>query len=334
MKPIKHISLIAWGSLDDVAMIVPIIRALRDAKPDLAISVVIESQHEALLEGIDNITIVALRRVLSAWWTILRTGVDAVCDLSPGSKSFILTILTRLTAIRSSRLSTDGEHLRHLTRRTRKRFEPVAPVATRAVEAIARTGVEFELPASKRRKKRPLTKEIIRIAGKKSGSWIGVAPFARYKGKIYPIPQMVKLLEMLSKKYERLFIFGGSDVARLFAEGIEHRIDNVHSVIGKLTLKDELTLLSNLDVVVTMDSATMHLASIVGTPVVSVWGATHPYEGFYGYGLKPEWVVQQTYPCRPCSKYGRKPCIWKDYRCMTGIKPAEIMTTLEKVING
>ena len=45
-------------------------------------------------------------------------------------------------------------------------------------------------------------------------------------------------------------------------------------------MRTELNLMSHLDVMLSMDSANMHLASLVNIPVVSVWGATHPYAGF------------------------------------------------------
>lgn len=78
-------------------------------------------------------------------------------------------------------------------------------------------------------------------------------------------------------------------------------------------LREELILMSNLDVMVSMDSANMHLASLTGTPVVSVWGATHPYAGFLGCNQKEENAVQVSMPCRPCSIFGNKPCQRGDY---------------------
>ena len=55
-----------------------------------------------------------------------------------------------------------------------------------------------------------------------------------------------------------------------------------------------------------MDSAAMHLASLAGVPVVSVWGATHHYAGFLGYGQSEANIVADDIECRPCSIYGNK----------------------------
>ena len=94
-------------------------------------------------------------------------------------------------------------------------------------------------------------------------------------------------------------------------------------------LREELILMSNLDVMVSMDSANMHLASLVGTTVVSVWGATHPYAGFMGWNQKEENAVQVTLPCRPCSIFGNKPCQRGDYACLRQIEPSDIIQKIE-----
>jgi len=81
-----------------------------------------------------------------------------------------------------------------------------------------------------------------------------------------------------------------------------------------------------------MDSANMHLASLVATPVVSVWGATHPYLGFYGYNQSQDNAVQAELFCRPCSVYGNKPCYRKNMECMAKITPQMIIDKIEEVI--
>jgi ADP-heptose:LPS heptosyltransferase len=89
-----------------------------------------------------------------------------------------------------------------------------------------------------------------------------------------------------------------------------------------------LNLIANIDVMLTMDSVAMQMGSLVGTPVVSVWGATHPYAGFYGLGQDPANAVQLPLECRPCSVSGSTPCEYSDYRCLAGIEPR---TIVEKV---
>ena len=96
--------------------------------------------------------------------------------------------------------------------------------------------------------------------------------------------------------------------------------------------KGEIDLIANLDCVVSMDSLVMHLASLMATPTVSVWGATHPGLGFLGYGFGQEGVLQTDFACRPCSVYGKKPCKYGDYRCIWSIEPQMILDRVERLV--
>lgn len=98
-------------------------------------------------------------------------------------------------------------------------------------------------------------------------------------------------------------------------------------------LLKELSLLSHCDVMVSMDSANMHMASLVGLKVVSVWGATHPYCGFMGWRQDEENAVQLNMSCRPCSVFGNKPCRGNDYYCMKGIPPEMIVNCVKKILD-
>jgi ADP-heptose:LPS heptosyltransferase len=106
---------------------------------------------------------------------------------------------------------------------------------------------------------------------------------------------------------------------------------NVTSLVSRFELKKELILMSHLDVMLSMDSANMHLAFLTHTPVVSIWGATHPYAGFSGLQVEGSEIVQVPMDCRPCSIYGNKPCYKGNYECMYNIQPQDIAATVMNV---
>ena len=103
-------------------------------------------------------------------------------------------------------------------------------------------------------------------------------------------------------------------------------------MIGFGRMEDERGGLSRMDWVLSMVSAMMHLASITGVPVVSIWGATHPYAGFQGWGQEPSNFIQADMDCRPCSVYGNKPCLRGDYACLTRISPDTVAEKIESII--
>lgn len=147
-------------------------------------------------------------------------------------------------------------------------------------------------------------------------SGIGIAPFAAHEGKIYPIERMERVVELLSRKGERIVLFGGGKREQEILDRWAERYANVESLAGRKSMREELEIMRGLRIMLTMDSGNMHLASLVGTRVISIWGATHPYAGFLGYGQSEQDCIQRDLPCRPCSIYGNKPCHLGDYRCL------------------
>ena len=170
------------------------------------------------------------------------------------------------------------------------------------------------------------------VFGVKSGRWIGYAPFASRQMKIYPDRQSRELVRLMAEEFDRVFIFSGPGREQEFAREMERLYGNVTGVFGRTDIWGELALMSELDAIVTMDSSSMHLASLAGTPLVSVWGATHPAAGFMGYGYDIEKnCIQLDLDCRPCSIFGEGKCRYGDYRCLTGITPDAIMRKVRQV---
>ena len=145
---------------------------------------------------------------------------------------------------------------------------------------------------------------------------IGIAPFAQHEGKILPFETVKKVVEELSKNSNyNLYLLGGGEKEKQLLESIEK--ENVISIVGKLSLTEELALIQQLNILFSMDSANMHLASLVGTRVISFWGATHPYAGFLGFGQSEKDCIQRNdLDCRPCSIFGNKPCWRGDWACL------------------
>ncbi|MCF0208634.1 MAG: glycosyltransferase family 9 protein, partial [Bacteroidaceae bacterium] len=167
---------------------------------------------------------------------------------------------------------------------------------------------------------------------------IGYAPFAAHAGKIYPLDKSFEVIKQLLARGCKIYLFGaGEKELKVFKEW-QSKVNSQKSTVDSLTIasevlaaegkkgfKAELELMSTLDCMVTMDSGNMHLASIVGTRVVSVWGATHPLAGFLGWQQDIADCVQVDLPCRPCSIYGKKPCKHGDYPCLNNITPEQIV---------
>ena len=172
------------------------------------------------------------------------------------------------------------------------------------------------------------------IVTEKKGTWVGVAPFSKYQEKIYPLNKMETIVSELSKRTNTsIFLFGSGPEEKDVIEKWEKKYPNVVSVAGKLKLENELLLMSYLDVMVSMDSANMHLGSLVKIPVVSIWGATHPNLGFAGFGQKRENMIGlDNLECRPCSVFGNVPCRRGDFACLNEIPESLILDKIDEIL--
>ena len=158
-------------------------------------------------------------------------------------------------------------------------------------------------------------------AGKKI---IGIAPFAQYAEKMYPLQKMKVVVQELAKENNTILLFGGGENEAIVPQQWADEINDVNNLAGKFSFTEELAIISNLQLMVSMDSANMHLASLYNVPVVSIWGATHPYAGFYGWAQLPANAIQIDLYCRPCSVFGNKPGYRGDLLCLHSIAPLTI----------
>ncbi len=327
-----------FTSMGDAALLASVTASLRRAFPEMRITVATKAEYRDLFRdtvGADFIVSSAGGRG-TGWFAllheILRSGARYVADMEDSAATRFLRPLLRLSGIRVAVAENCSGRLHEMTRRSRKVRTPLPHITERYRDTLRRLEFEFPLVCRTPRAAIPLPPAVAAVTGPKQGVWIGVAPFAKHKGKIYPIPLTDRLIGMLNSRYEKVFILGGGTHERSFAEGMETRHEGVVSLIGRLPLAQEMDLLSCLDAVVSMDSASNHIASLVGTPVVSVWGATHPAMGSYGYCQDPDDAVQLDLECRPCSTDGGRRCIFGDYRCLTGISPRRILDAVERTV--
>jgi ADP-heptose:LPS heptosyltransferase len=258
---------------------------------------------------------------------------DALADLHDHLRTKILRNLFRLSGLTYAYVDKGRKEKKLLTRFPHKVLKPLKPTVERYADVFRKLGFALNLDNRLINKPKQLTSEVIAITGKKTNTWIGIAPFAKHKGKILPLEKTEQVISSLNDKNVRLFLFGGSLLEEEICLQWQQNYKTVTSLVNRLTMEQELAVISNLDAMMSMDSAGMHLASLEGVPVVSVWGATHYYAGFLGYGQSEDNIVADNIECRPCSVYGNKPCFRKDYACLYDIDPETIVKKLSSFIN-
>lgn len=227
------------------------------------------------------------------------------------------------------------ERKKELTRRNNKVLVQLTPTPQRYEDAFRRAGVALANDFKSlygAGKGDPAEFSRVSPPKRPGETWLAVAPFAKHKGKIYPAELLEKVIAHFAAKPDhKIFVFGfGKEEASLIDEWtIKYPGPVINMAAASLGIGPELSLLSHCDTMLSMDSANMHLASLVGLRTVSVWGATHPYTGFLGWQQKTSDVVQLDMTCRPCSVFGDRPCFRGDYHCLYGITPQMIIQKIE-----
>lgn len=334
----KTILVIRSSAMGDVAMTAPVLRALKDRYGDeLRLVMLTRSFYEPFFDGLSieiyNIDldgvhrgirgIIALFRELTA-----RYDFDAVIDLNHKLFSRLLKRLFSMRRVPTYHIDKGRQEKKELTRPKNKTLRQLRSSIERYADVFRAAGYEIEVPNTLPPRS---TREIPAFAGVKTSPWIGIAPFAKHEGKILPIKTIRSVIELIAEQIPeaRIFIFGGGRAEQMVADSIVAWYPSCTSTIGRTKLREEIDLIANLDVMVSMDSSAMHMGSLVGTPIVSVWGATHPAAGFLGIGQSQDDVVSVEMECRPCSVYGHKPCLRGDYACMHRITAEMIVERIK-----
>ena len=339
-----NILIIRFSAIGDVAMTVPVIDSMARQYPENKYTVASQSFLRPLFENCpENVRftgvnlqgehngIVGMYRL---YRELMKQKFNAVADLHDVLRTKLLRIFFRFSGLKVRHIDKGRKGKRQLTRRKNKIFRQLKPTFERYADVFKSLGqplLMFDFHSIFNSSSGDFTK-IEHITGEKSGVWIGVAPFAKHEGKILPLNRTEQIVAHFAKKPDTtVFLFGGGAKEKAILDEWSAKYPRTVTVAGKLELSAELVLMSRLDVMLSMDSANMHLASLTATPVVSVWGATHPYSGFCGYNQEFNNIVQIELPCRPCSAYGNKPCYRNNAECLSKITSQMVIDKIDNI---
>lgn len=338
----KKVLVMRFSALGDVAMTIPIIYSFAAASPQTEITVLSRKQFAGLYAHAPaNVHFMGVEleqyKGFAGLWRLYRTlkqqGFDAVADLHNVLRTKVLRLFFRFSGTPCAHIHKGRGEKKALTREHNKKLRQLDTSFSRYHKVFQKLGYEFPLTFHSLFTQPPQNEEAIAhfIGENQKGEckWVGVAPFAKHQGKIYPLELMEEVVRLLSNDERlRIFLFGGGKEETNILGQWANKYERVWSCAGCFSFDEELALMSRLDVMLSMDSGNMHLASLVGTPVISIWGATHPYAGFMGWNQPGKNALQVNMPCRPCSVYGDKPCLRGDYACLNAIRPYQVVEAL------
>ena len=331
---------IRTSAMGDVALVTPVLRAISVQYPGTEILMVTRPAYTAFFSSIDGVSVFTpdfigrhkgLAGLLRLHSDLVSTGkIDYVIDIHDVLRTKFLRLLFRLTGVRVAAIDKGRSEkralitgrkklqLKHTVERYCETFEaagfPVQPVKGRSI---------FVPEAA--------DKKAAGLLGDPAGLNIGVAPYALHQLKMWPEENMIRLLNLISGKSRvRFWLFGGSGEKESL-DIFMGKVPGSVNISGKLSLEEELALMSKLDFMISMDSSNMHMAALVETKVVSIWGATDPLNGFgawmqpEGYSIK---IPVDELTCRPCTVYGKGSCRRGDLACLMWLTPEIVLSKI------
>jgi len=339
-----RVLVIRLSALGDVAISVPLVKALAEQYPEHEFIMVSQPMMAGLFDSCPtNVSfkpaaIRGIHKGIPGLYRLYREigyrNVDVICDMHDVLRSRILSFFFSLHRLPVFRINKERTQRAQLTRRHNKVFRPLKTSFERYRDVFAYAGMSlnyFDLRPKMEPSKVHLP-EMELLHGPKNTIWLGFAPFARHQGKIYPLDKAeIVLAHFAADERFTIFLFGGGK-----SEAKQMKIWKecypTLRIPNSISLKEEVRLISCMDLMFAMDSANMHLGSLAHTPVVSVWGATHHFAGFYGLFQAERNLIQVDLPCRPCSIFGNKPCYRKDFACMNNITTDTIIKRIQEEV--
>ena len=324
-----HVLVIRLSAFGDVALVAPVLKEVAQANPAVQFTMAAPPLLKPLFDGLPNVSFLGVKKhqpTVDIYRQLKSVEADTVADLHQVNRVGHALLLLRLNSllhfhplkirrIHKGRLSR-WLFLHHLYMKPRK------SQAERYADVFRHLGLSVPLQTNT---------QILNHTSTQPHT-IGIAPFAQHRGKIWPLENTCRLALLLAQRGYRVFLFGSQDEAQQL-EALAAQHENIESLAGKQSFAEELIIMQNLNLMVSMDSANMHFASVLGTPVVSIWGATHPDFGFYGYHQNRANALYSPLPCHPCSAYGNRRCRYGDYRCLTAITPQQVMHKIEEALH-
>lgn len=316
-----------FSSFGDVLIAIPVIISALDSNPNLEICFVTKSNFVEYLPKHGRLKSIGYNLekdykgflgLLRLYLVIKKEGpFDSIIDLHRVIRTQILNILFGLTGRKSFKLSKNRKSRRDYISGKERTSLP------RTMElyqtAFLKAGIKIHL--------KPLSTDYYPTQTSNFSSElpyrVGLAPFAKHRSKIWPLDKFKELIQILDKQWNIQYVVFGSQFE--FQSAATLKSKNIINTCGTLSPEEEISIIRQLDLMVSMDSANMHLADIVGTRVVSIWGGTHPDIGFRpSFQDEKDSIITNIHlDCQPCSIFGKSTCKLShdQFICMNSIEP-------------
>ena len=335
MKLRKHILIIRLSSMGDVAMVSPVLKELLENNKNYKISLLTNFQFFPFFRAFNGVNLIpfdkkkqhkGLLGMFRLFKEIKKLDLDYVVDLHEVLRTNFLKAVLKVPFYQIDKGRDEKQNLV-----SGKIFAPLKSTHQRYRDVFEKIGISIK-PLSKTQTHRVDISDL-KLIPKNNKLLIGIAPFAAHKGKEYPIVQMEEVIKEINKDFN-VILFGGGKKEEFILDDLAGKHSNVINIANKFSLDQEMDVISNLSIMLSMDSANGHIAALMGIKVLTIWGVTHPFAGFSPYGQTDKnniLVNRLQFPKIPTSIYGDKfPNGYE--KAISSISPKEIISKLRTLV--
>lgn len=329
--------------MGDAAMAVPVLRTVLQTYPAIAFTVITKPAFAPLFNELPRTTCIAADvygahknfGLIGLAKQAKNQGIDAVADLHNVLRSMVIRRYLKINGMRTSKINKGRQEKKRLVKANGAKISQLKTTHQRYADVFNTLGLPINLENHVYPQRKKLTEKLHEVIGAHPKKLIGIAPFAAHKGKMYPLSFMKEVIRQIDDigKY-KVFLFGGGKEEKNTLDDIAAPYESVTSVVNQFTFKEELLLISNLDLMLSMDSGNGHLAAMYTVKVITLWGVTHPYAGFVPFNQPNTQQLitnRDKYPLVPTSVYGNT--YTKAYEnCMESIPVEVVVNKILEVI--
>jgi heptosyltransferase-2 len=163
---------------------------------------------------------------------------------------------------------------------------------------------------------------------------IVIAPGTQWETKRYPEYYFASIVKKLIEDGYKIVLIGSNQDFEIGLKIEKYVFSSINllNLIGKLSLKESISLINLSDLLICNDSAPTHMAVFTKTPVVTIYGSTIPEFGFYPYRENDKVVQIENLYCKPCGIHGYRKCPEKHFKCMIDLKPEIVYGAVRDVL--
>ena len=209
----KHILVIRLSAMGDVAMTVPVIKAMVRTYPNIKITVVSRAFFKPIFKDIDNVSFYTadvkgkhkgVRGLYKLYKELKTLNIDLVADLHNVLRSKILGAYFKLGGYKICKIDKGRADKKSLTKTKDKIFRQLKTTHERYADVFSQLGYKTNPSKEDVLSQLKITKKVALFIGKTTKKLVGIAPFAAFDGKTYPATQMEAVISKLSeaKKYK------------------------------------------------------------------------------------------------------------------------------------